>query len=81
MATATQSYAATKNARYANSASNLVDLVQRYNDTVAAMPRQAQRNHQAKLAKALAVFKKNNPGLKASAIAANFVCAKVSWAS
>jgi hypothetical protein len=64
MATATQSYAAIKNARYANSASNLVDLVQRYNDTVAALPRQAQRNHQAKLAKALAAFKKNNPGLK-----------------
>jgi hypothetical protein len=71
MATATQTwailsnnYAAKRNAVYQNSSSNLVDLVQRYNYTVAAMPRQAQRNHQAKLAKALATFKKNNPGLK-----------------
>jgi hypothetical protein len=64
MATATQSYAATKNARYQNSTSNLVDLVQRYNDTVAALPALARRNHQAKLAKALATFKKNHPGLK-----------------
>lgn len=71
MATATQTwailsnnYAATKNARYTNSASNLIDLVQRYNDTVAAMPLQAQRNWQGKLAKALATFKKNHPGLK-----------------
>jgi hypothetical protein len=64
MATATPTYAATRNARYTNSASNLVDLVQRYNDTVASLPRQAQRNFQAKLAKALQIFKKNNPGLK-----------------
>jgi hypothetical protein len=64
MATATQSYAATKNAVYNNNSSNLVDLVQRYNDTVKAMPVQAQRNHEAKLAKALQKFKKNNPGLK-----------------
>lgn len=64
MATATASYAATKNARYSNSASNLIDLVQRYNDTVAALPVQAQRNWQSKLAKALATFKKNHPGLK-----------------
>lgn len=64
MATANASYAATRNARYSNTSSNLVDIVQRLNDTVAAMPRQAQRNWQAKLAKALATFKKNNPGLK-----------------
>ena len=64
MATATQSYAATKNAVYNNNSSNLVDLVQRYNNTVKAMPVQAQRNHEAKLAKALQKFKKNNPGLK-----------------
>jgi len=71
MATATQTwailsnnYAAQRNARYANTASNLIDLVQRYNDTVAAMPLQAQRNHQAKLAKALQAFRKNHPGLK-----------------
>lgn len=64
MATATQTYAAQRNARYTNSASNLVDLVQRLNDTIAALPRQAQRNWQSKLAKALQTFKKNNPGLK-----------------
>jgi hypothetical protein len=64
MATATQSYAAQRNAVYLNSSSNLVDLVKRLNDTIAAMPVQAQRNWQAKLAKALATFKKNHPGLK-----------------
>lgn len=64
MATAISTYADLRNARYTNSASNLVDLVQRYNDTVAALPRQAQRNHQAKLVKALQTFRKNNPGLR-----------------
>ena len=60
----TTTYAGQRNARYTNTSSNLVDLIQRYNDTVATMPRQAQRNFQAKLAKALQTFKKNNPGLK-----------------
>jgi hypothetical protein len=64
MATATQSYAAQRNARYTNTGSNLVDLVQRYNNTVNSMVVQARRNHQGKLAKALQTFKKNNPGLK-----------------
>jgi len=64
MAIATPTYAATRNARYTNSESNLVDLVQRYNDTVAALPLQAQRNWQAKLAKALQIFKRNHPGVK-----------------
>jgi len=64
MATATPSYAAQRNAVYLNSSSNLVDLVQRLNATIAAMPLQAQRNWQSKLSKALTVFKKNNPGLK-----------------
>ena len=63
MATATQSYAAQRNAVYLNSSSNLVDLVKRLNDTIAAMPVQAQRNWQAKLAKALQTFKRNHPGL------------------
>jgi hypothetical protein len=67
MATATQTYAEQKNARYSNTASNLVDLVQRYNDTVAALPVQARRNHQSKLAKALKQFRANNPGLKSIA--------------
>jgi hypothetical protein len=71
MATATQTwailsnnYAAKRNAVYQNSSSNLVDLVQRLNDTIASMPVQAQRNWQSKLAKALTTFKKNNSGLK-----------------
>lgn len=64
MATANISYAAQRNAVYQNSSSNLVDLVQRLKDTVASMPLQAQRNWQSKLTKALATFKKNNPGLK-----------------
>ena len=71
MATATQTwailsnnYAAKRNAVYQNSSSNLVDLVQRLNDTIASMPVQAQRNWQSKLAKALTMFKKNNSGLK-----------------
>ena len=62
--TATQSYAAQRNAVYQNTSSNLVDLVQRLNDTIAAMPLQAQRNWQGKLTKALSTFKRNNPGLK-----------------
>ena len=57
-------YADSRNAVFQNSSSNLVDLVKRLNDTVAAMPRQAQRNWQSKLAKALATFRRNNPGLK-----------------
>lgn len=64
MATATQSYAAQRNARYSNTSSNLVDLVKRYNDTVNALPVQARRNHQASLAKALKQFRANHPGLK-----------------
>lgn len=64
MATATSTYADSRNSVFRNSSSNLVDLVQRLNDTVAAMPRQAQRNWQSKLSKALATFRRNNPGLK-----------------
>lgn len=64
MATATPTYAATRNAVFQNTSSNLVDLVKRYKDTVASLPSQAQRNHQAKLAKALQIFRKNNPNVK-----------------
>jgi len=63
MATANATYAAQRNARFSNTSSNLVDLVQRYNDTVAALPVQARRNHQAALAKALKQFRANHPGL------------------
>ena len=64
MATANPTYADQRNARFSNTSSNLVDLVQRYNDTVASLPLQARRNHQASLAKALKQFKANHPGLK-----------------
>lgn len=63
MATA-NTYAAIRNARFQNSSSNLVDLVNRLQNTIATLPAQAQRNWQSKLVKALATFKKNNPGLK-----------------
>jgi hypothetical protein len=64
MANVVTAYAATRNARYQNSSSNLVDLVQRLNDTVAALPAAAQRNWQAGLKKALAEFRRKHPGLK-----------------
>ena len=64
MATATSSYAASKNARYANTQSNLVDLVSRLTDTIANLPPQARRNWQSSLSKAIQVFKRNHPGLK-----------------
>jgi hypothetical protein len=64
MATANLSYAAQRNARFQNTSSNLVDLVQRLNDTISVLPVQAQRNWQSKLAKALQTFKRNHPGIK-----------------
>ena len=64
MTTATQSYAASRNTRYSNRSSNLVNLRQRYLDTVAAMPHQAQLNWQSKLTRALTVFKQKHPKLK-----------------
>jgi hypothetical protein len=57
-------YAANRNARYKNSASNLVDLVTRLNDTINALPQAAQRNWHAGLKKALAAFRKNNPQVR-----------------
>ena len=57
-------YAQARNGRFTNSSSNLVDLVKRLNDTVAAMPLAAQRNWRAGLKKALADFRKNNPNVK-----------------
>jgi len=56
-------YANSRNARFQNTSSNLIDLVQRLNNTIASMPVQAQRNWQSKLVKALSTFKKNHPGL------------------
>ena len=64
MASPVSAYADSQNARYENSASNLVDLVQRLNDTIAALPNGAQRNWHAGLKKALAQFRRNNPGVR-----------------
>lgn len=63
MATASITYAVQRNDRFKNTSSNLVDLVQRLNNTVAELPLQAGRNWQTRLAKALQTFKKNNPGV------------------
>ena len=57
-------YTQARNGRFTNSSSNLVDLVTRLNDTIAAMPAAAQRNWRAGLKKALADFSKNNPNVK-----------------
>jgi hypothetical protein len=57
-------YAAKHNARYYNSSSNLVDLIQRLDDAVAMSSAQVRRNWPSKLAKALKIFKKNHPGIK-----------------
>lgn len=64
MASPVSAYADSQNARYENSASNLVDLVQRLNNTIAALPTGAQRNWHAGLKKALAQFRRNNPGVR-----------------
>jgi len=64
MAQNVQSYAASQNARYQNTASNLIDLVSRLKDTIANLSPQAQRNWTANLAKAIAQFKRNHPGVK-----------------
>ena len=57
-------YAASRNARYYSTQSNLVDLVTRYKDAIASMTHQAQLNWNSKLSKALKEFRKNHPGLK-----------------
>lgn len=64
MASPTTAYADARNGRFKNSSSNLVDLVQRLNDTIKSLPPAAQRNWQAGLKKALSAFRKNNPGVK-----------------
>jgi hypothetical protein len=64
MATTTPTYADLRNARFHNTQSHLVDLKTRLNDTIAALPAQAQRNWHASLAKAIKDFKRNHPGVK-----------------
>lgn len=64
MATAKQSYADKQNARFTNTESHFVDLVQRYEDTVKSLPARAQANHRDRLAQAIRAFKKRYPNLK-----------------
>jgi hypothetical protein len=59
-----KSYAFQRNARFQNTSSNLIDLEQRLNDTIAAMPIQAQRNWHSKLNKAIQSFKRKYPDIK-----------------
>ena len=64
MATATPTYAALRNARYRNTSSHFVDLVQRLNDTINNLPRRAQANWTSSLKKAIQSFKKSYPNVK-----------------
>lgn len=64
MAQVVQSYATIQNSRYQNTASNLVDLVSRLQNTIKNLSPQAQRNWNANLAKAIAQFRRNHPGVK-----------------
>lgn len=58
------SYADVQNSRFKNTASNLVDLVSRLQATIKNLSPQAQRNWTANLAKAIAQFRRNHPGVK-----------------
>jgi len=57
------SYADAQNSRYKNTASNLVDLVSRLQLTIQNLNAQAQRNWSANLARAIAQFRRNHPGV------------------
>lgn len=63
MAKPVQSYADSQNSRYQNSASNLVDIVSRLQQTINNLPSQARRNWDANLARAIAQFRRNHPGV------------------
>jgi hypothetical protein len=60
----TPTHAAIINSRYTVNKSNFIGIVKRYNDTIANMTPQAQRNWQSNLAAALKAFRKNHPKLK-----------------
>jgi hypothetical protein len=64
MAQITASYADRHNQRYANNASNLIDLVARLTATINALPPQARRNWVSNLKKAIAAFKRNHPNVQ-----------------
>jgi len=58
------SYAASRNARFSNTASQFVDLVTRLNNTVNALPKRARLNWDSNLKKAIKAFKKSYPQVK-----------------
>ena len=64
MALSVQTYADVQNSRYQNTASNLVDLVSRLNQTIQNLPAQARRNWQSNLKKSIDTFKRNHPGVR-----------------
>jgi hypothetical protein len=64
MAKAKQTYADKQNARFTNTQSHFVDLVQRYQDTVNSLPPRAQANHRDRLTQAIRAFRKRYPYLK-----------------
>jgi len=72
MSTSPFAYAASRNATYKNEESQIVSLRQRLDDTIAALPPQAQRNWKASLAKAIRSFKKKFPNVKSFAPQAKF---------
>ena len=57
-------YAGKINQKFTNANSNIIDLVQRINDTVAKLDPASQRNWSSKLAKALGDFRKRYPRVK-----------------
>jgi len=63
MATATPTYAALRNAKYRNTSSHFVDLVQRLNDTINNLPKRAQTNWSSSLKKAIQSFKRSYPNV------------------
>ena len=60
MAQSVQSYADIQNSRYSNQSSNLVDLVDRLNQTINSLPAAGKKNWQSNLKTAIAAFKRNH---------------------
>lgn len=64
MQTVVSTYADNHNQRFTVKKASLVDLINRLNITVAALPRRLQKKWQSELKVALQEFRKNNPGIK-----------------
>ena len=59
-----QSYADQQNSQYNHSGSKYVDLKQRFNDTISTLQSMKSSGVRSQLKNAIAVFQKNNPGVK-----------------